>query len=181
MAEPALLLDACVAINLMATSRLDAIAVANETTFLLLRQAADEAGALREVVDGEPVRVHIDFGPHLRTGRLRIIDLEAAELGRYVECARQVDDGEAATIAAAVCRNYPLATDDRRARRLCADLGLPAPVRTLALLRQYTAHAGLSSTEVRGLLGAARDRASFVAPRADPDAAWWQANLDTGT
>lgn len=165
----------------MATRQLDAIAVANESTFLLLRQAADEAGALREVVDGESVRVPVDFGPHLRTGRLRIIDLEAAELDRYVECARQVEDGEAATIAAAVCRNLPLATDDRRARRLCADLGLPAPVRTLALLRHYTEHARLSSAAVRDLLGAVRDRASFVAPRADPDAAWWQANLGEGT
>lgn len=181
MAEPALLLDACVAINLMATSRLDAIAVANETTFLLLRQAAAEAGALREVIDGESVRVPIDFGSHLRTGRLRLLDLEAAELGRYVECARQVDDGEAATIAAAACRNLPLATDDRKARRLCTDLGLPAPVRTLALLRQYTEHARLSSAAVRDLLSAVRDRASFVAPRADPDATWWQANLGAGT
>ncbi len=165
----------------MATSRLDEIAVANGATFLLLRKAADEAGALREVVNGESIRVPIDFGPYLRTGRLRIIDLETTEFVRYVEYAGEVDDGEAATIAAAVCRNLPLATDDRKARRLCAGLGLQAPVRTLALLRRYTERVTVSSAEVRDLLGAVRDRASFVAPRADPDAAWWHANLDKGT
>lgn len=178
MAPRELLLDACVAINLMATSRLDAVAAAIGITFLLVRQAAEEAGALRDVVDGESVRRPIDFAPHVSTGSVRIIALEAGELARYVECARHVDDGEAATIAAAVCRKIPLATDDRKARRLCTDFGLPAPVRTLALLRRYVERAELDPTEVRTLLIAVRNRASFVPPRADPDASWWQTHVD---
>jgi hypothetical protein len=173
-----LLLDACVAINLMATGRLDAIGSAAGVTFLLLRQAAAEAGALRDLAGAELVRTPIDFTPHVRAGTLRVVALVAAELPRYVECARQVDDGEAATIAAAACRGIPLATDDRKARRLCADLGLPAPVRTLALLRQYAEAADLTRTDVRSLLLAVRRRASFAPPRADPDSPWWQGYLD---
>jgi len=174
VADRQLLLDACVAINLMATGRLDAVASAAGVTFLLLRQAAAEAGALRDLVGGELVRTPIDFTPHVQAGTLRVVGLVAVELPRYVECARQVDDGEAATIAAAVCRGIPLATDDRRARRLCADLGLPEPVRTLALLRGYAEDADLSRRDVRSLLCATRARASFAPPRADPDTPWWQ-------
>ncbi len=176
MADRQLLLDACVAINLMATDRLDAVASAARVSFLLLRQAA--AGALRDLVGEQLVWTPIDFTPHVRAGTLRVVALEPAELPRYVECARQVDDGEAATIAAAACRGIPLATDDRKARRLCADLGLPAPVRTLALLRQYAEEADLNRTEVRSLLLAVQRRASFAPPRADPDSPWWQGYLD---
>lgn len=177
MAEQQLLLDACVAINLAATGCWDAIASARRTVFLLLRQAAAETGELRDVIDGQAVRTPIDLAPHVAGGTARVIDLDAGELARYIECARQVGDGEAATIAAAVTRDLPLATDDRRARRLCADLGLPAPMRTLALLRSYTDAIQLPDADVRHLLVAVRDRASFIAPRDDPDGEWWRYHL----
>ena len=124
------------------------------------------------------MRTPIDFTPHVRAGTLRVVALAAAELPRYVECARLVGDGEAATIAAAACRGVPLATDDRKARRVCTDLGLPAPVRTLALLRQYAEQTNLTRADVRTLLLAVRRRASFAPPRADPDSPWWQRHFD---
>jgi hypothetical protein len=43
------------------------------------------------------------------------------------------------------------------------------------------AEAAFEGAEVRDLLGTVRDRASFVAPHADPRAAWWQATLSEGT
>src|ERR1019366_5454476 len=55
----------------------------------------------------------------------------------YVELASVVDDGEAATIAVAAQRNLQLATDDRKARRLCAERRIPEPLRTLALIHAY--------------------------------------------
>jgi predicted nucleic acid-binding protein len=177
MAEHEILLDACVAINLMASGHWDAIASARCTTFLLVREAAAETGELRDVVAGEIVRTPIDFTPHVTQGTARVIELDAAELARYVECARQVGDGEAATIAAAVGRGLPLATDDRRARRLCARLKLPTPIRTLALLRRYAEAVELADSDVRHLLRIVRDRASFAAPRDDPDGEWWRSQL----
>ncbi len=47
-----------------------------------------------------------------------------------------VGDGEAATMAVAAARSIPLATDDRKARRVCTEeLHLPEPGRTLGILR----------------------------------------------
>jgi hypothetical protein len=50
-----------------------------------------------------------------------------------VRLATIVDDGEAATLAVAEARGLQLATDDRKARRVCAELGLPEPIRSLHL------------------------------------------------
>jgi len=50
-----------------------------------------------------------------------------------VDLARTVD-GEAATIAIAAERGIPLATDDRKARRVCIELQSAEPMRTLSIM-----------------------------------------------
>lgn len=152
-----LLLDARVAINLAATDRVPALAEALDVTFVLVRQAAGEAGQLDKHTSGPAPR---------------IVDLGAAEYPLYLELARSVDDGEAATIAVAARRNIRLATDDRKARRLCAGLGVREPERTIALIRSFADAAGLGDAQIRDLLIKIRDRASFLPPRADPDQKW---------
>jgi predicted nucleic acid-binding protein len=89
-----------------------------------------------------------------------------------------VDDGEAATIALAVHRGLQLATDDRKARKLCTGLDIPEPRRTLALLRAYADALTLRPDQLRDLLINIRDRASFQPPRSDPDHKWWQDSID---
>lgn len=178
MPRPALLLDACIAINLAATSQLQRIAATLDATFVLTRQAAAEVGHLREIIDGELVSTPIDLGQYTSDGTLQIIDLTPPEYPLYLELASIVDDGEAATIAAAAHRNLRLGTDDRKARRLCAERHIPEPLRTLALMHSYTDAAGLSHTQVRDLLIKIRDRASFQPPRTDPDHKWWNDHIN---
>jgi predicted nucleic acid-binding protein len=167
-----LLLDACIAINLAATYRLPHIAQLIDVTFALASQAAAEVGYLRDIADGKPVRTPIDLGQHA-VDTLEIIELTPAEYPVYLSLALEVDDGEAATIAVAAQRGLPLATDDRKARRLCTQLGIPEPLRTLGLLRAYADAAELPQAQLRDLLGQIRDRASFQPPRSDPDLKWW--------
>lgn len=71
-----------------------------------------------------------------------------------------------------------LATDDRKARKLCSGLGIPEPRRTLALLRAYADALTLRPDQLRDLLINIRDRASFQPPRSDPDHKWWQDSID---
>lgn len=177
MSRNPLLLDACVAINLAATDRLEHIAQAIDVTFTLARQAAAEVGYLRDLADGNLIRTPIDLGQHAG-GTLLIIDLTPAEFPVYLSLAREVDDGEAATIAVAAQRGLQLATDDRKARKLCTQLSLPEPLRTLALLRTYADAAALQHAQFRDLLIRVRDRASFQPPRSDPDYKWWQDSID---
>ncbi len=177
MPRTRLLLDACVAINLAATDRLPHIAQLIDVTFTLARQAAAEVGYLRDLADGNPIRTPIDLGQHAGS-TLEIIDLTPAEYPAYLSLAREVDDGEAATIAAAAQRGLQLATDDRKARRLCTELRIPEPLRTLSLLRAYTDAAALQQAQLRDLLNKIHDRASFQPPRSDPDYKWWQDNIE---
>jgi predicted nucleic acid-binding protein len=172
-----LLLDACVAINLAATDHLHHIAHTLAVTFLLTGQAAREVGHLRDILDGELVSTPIDLGQHRSSGNLEIIELASAEYPLYLELASIVDDGEAATIAVAVERGIQLATDDRKARRLCAERHIPEPLRTLNLIHTYTDGAGLEHTEICDLLIKIRDRASFLPSRTDPDHKWWDDHI----
>ena len=172
-----LLLDACVAINLAATDRLPDIALAIDVTFILVRQAAAEVGYLSDLADGELTLTPIDLNQH-DEDILEITSLDASEYPLYVDLARTVDDGEAATISVAAGRGIPLATDDRKARRVCAELHLPEPMRTLGILHSYADTAGLQPAQLRRLLVMIRDRASFLPPRSDPDQKWWQDILE---
>lgn len=167
-----LLLDACVAINLAATDRLQEIAQAIGVTFILARQAAAEVGHVHDIVGGEIILTRIDLSQN-DGATLEIVSLVQPEYSLYVDLTRTIDDGEAATIAIAVRRSLPLATDDRKARRVCADLHLPEPRRTLGILHSYADAASLTQAQIRETLVKVRERASFQPPRNDPDQKWW--------
>lgn len=173
MAPRILLLDACVLINLAATDRLADIADSRDTSFLLTQQAAGEAGYLRDVVGGELVTTPIDLSQHAGAGTLQIVNLTPAEYPTYIQLASVIDDGEASTIAVAVARNLPLATDDRKARQVCEQQGIHEPTRTLSLVHGHADAVGLDHAAIRDLLIKIRDRASFLPPRNDPDYKWW--------
>lgn len=165
------------AINLAAATSLDQIADALPLTFVIVRQAASEAGYLRDIVRGTVVLTPINLEQFMSSETLDIRDLAATELALYLELASTVDDGEAATIALAIHQGVDLATDDRRARRLCAERRLAEPARTVALLRAYTEAAQLADDDVRTMLIRVRDRASFLPARSDPDLKWWNDHI----
>jgi predicted nucleic acid-binding protein len=172
-----LLLDACVAINLAAAAGLDQIANALQVTFIIVSQAASEAGYLRDIVKGTAVLTPINLDQFASSETLEIRELAPGELALYLELASVVDDGEAATIALAIHQRIDLATDDRRARRLCAERGLAEPARTGALLQAYGEAAQLTNDEVRQMLIRVRDRASFLPARSDPHLKWWNDHI----
>lgn len=178
MANESVLLDACVAINLVATDDLTAIGRVLETTFLMADQAADEMGYLRDEVGGDIVLTPIDFHKYSSTGTMQRVSLNEGELFQYVELAATVDDGEAATIAIARSRGLKMATDDRKARRVCANLGMPEPLRSLGILHAYAEAASLDAQSIRDSLVRIRSRASFRPAQSDPDHKWWSSYVE---
>jgi predicted nucleic acid-binding protein len=173
-----LLLDACIAINLAATDRLRHIAQTLDVTVILTQQAAAEVGYLRDIINGESVTTPIDLEQHTIDGTIQVIELDPSEYPLYIELAAIIDDGEAATIAAAAHRGLQLATDDRKARTLCTERHIREPLRTLALIHTYTDKAQLSPSHVRDLLAKISSRASFQPPRSDPDHKWWHDHME---
>jgi predicted nucleic acid-binding protein len=177
MPRATVLLDACIAINLAATDRIGHVARTLDIAFVMAQQAADEVGHLRDTVDGEAVMTAINMDLHAANGIVQVIPLETAEYALYIELASVVDDGEAATIAVAAARGLQLATDDRKARALCAERHLPEPLRTLALINAYADSARLTEHDIRDLIVKIRDRASFQPQRSDPHHKWWHHHI----
>lgn len=171
--HPPLLLDACVTINLVAAGPIHQIARSVGHSCLITRQAANEVGHLRDTTDGETRVTPVHLTDHVQTGAFEIIDLTPEEIPLFVELASLVDDGEASTIAVAIKRGIPLATDDRKARRLCAERGLDLPTGTVTLIRHYCEAQALDHTHISHLLQRISSCASFQAPRGDPDLKWW--------
>ena len=58
-------------------------------------------------------------------GILRLVSLDKAERTTYAQLSAHLGQGEAGTIAAANHRHGIVVTDDRAARRTCADMAIP--------------------------------------------------------
>jgi predicted nucleic acid-binding protein len=177
VASESVLLDACVAINLVVTDDLVVMSRVLKMSFLMASQAATEIGYLCDEVGGDIVRTPIDLAQYPWSGAMRFLSLAHDELRQYVELAAIIDDGEAATIAIARSRGLRMATDDRKARRVCADLGMPEPKRSLGILHAYADAVPLGDQSIRDRLIRVRSRASFRPARSDPDCKWWSSHV----
>jgi predicted nucleic acid-binding protein len=170
-----LLLDACIAINLFATDRAEDIATVLDIRFLMAKQAATECGELHVFQETIVVRRR---GAGSDTPPLaHVLTLVESEIDAYVELARDIDDGEAATIAMARSRSLAMATDDRKARRVAVEAGVAMPKGTTTILRQYAEATGLTPHGIAVVLQRVRDEASYVPRRADENFDWWQQNI----
>lgn len=167
-----LLLDACIAINLLATDCPNEISTALDIKFLMVRQAAAECVDLQVI--NENLAVHRRQPPANTAPFADVLTLVEPEIDAYVELAREIDDGEAATIAVAQSRSLTMATDDRKARRIAGEAGIATPIGTTTILRGYVEAAGLSPQETALLLQRVRVEASYIPRRTDEHFGWWQ-------
>lgn len=168
------LLDACVVINVAASGvPIQEIADGNELTFAIADRAAHEVLYLAPA-EAEGDQERIDVTGWVTRGDLALVTLEPDELETFVRFAREADDGEAATLAAAAHRGMAVATDDRKAQRLAEAAEPPIEVITTSLLLRTWAQAvNASSIHVAKVLRSIEARASFSPGRADPYHQWW--------
>lgn len=170
-----LLLDACVLINLFATDHVCEIARANNVRFVIVGEVADESFFLRSEDPSDTGRTPVNVLADDVSECLEVIHLTEDEAGDFVALAARLDDGEAATLAVALTRALPMATDDKAALRVIGELeDSPAVLRTSDLLRTW-ADSGVSADEVAAALAAIESRASFVPGPHDPNVGWWHA------
>ena len=169
-----LLLDACVMINVAASGvPLGELASRNRVTFAMARLAAAEVLYLAPVDEGgTPERINV-MG-YARRGDLRLADLTLDEQSTFLKLARDVDDGEAATLAVSLHRGWAVATDDRKAQRLAHAAEPPiALVTTSALLHSWADGHDEPAERVSDVLRRIERRAAFVPRRSDPNRNWW--------
>ena len=160
------ILDATVISNFAAVERFDLLRLALGTVHLAVAVYGE---VQRGIEDGyEFLRaVDAELAPHHVDGWIRLTDLEDEEEHEaYARLRTRVQSGEAASLAIAAHRMWTVATDDRAARRIAAEVGVSI-TGTLGILLQLIERDDLSLEEANQLLGLMIDRAGYRSPVAD--------------
>jgi len=135
-----------------------------------------EALRLYQPDDDDPtklVSVPLDLESLIRHGLIRACQLEGdVEEARFVQFARELDDGESACLAIAVERHWMLGTDDRIATRLALSLGVTVST-TEQLVKRWCDRSGASARDVTEVLLAIETFGHYVPRRTSPLRDWW--------
>jgi predicted nucleic acid-binding protein len=128
-------------------------------------------------IDGRSEPVELD--PLFERGVLNRCAIEnEREEDLYVAYALELDDGEAMSLAVAESRGLPLATDERKARRVVRDNCPQLPLISTA----EVIHEWAQSREASEIVAAVRSihyRARFQPSDPDPLAPWWATLLNS--
>jgi len=169
--DPSLiLLDACCAINLLASGS------AAEIVAALPEDVAVADFVLKhEVLSVGDGSSQVSLLPLVEQGLIEVLrPTTDTEEEAFVDLALQLDDGEAMTGALAMHRGALVATDDRKAIRILTGRTPPVEIRrTSELVRAWTEACNVPPAHVRRVLGDIQDRASFHPPGDDPLREWW--------
>lgn len=176
-----LILDSCCLLNLYASGQMGPI----------LTTLAEQVKVAAYVQEVEALRVYavskqasptarelVKLELFIEAGLLQIVSLEnKAEKNLFASLAGQrLDDGEAISLALAIERGWAIATDDKRAQRICErDYSTVGVVSTPQLLKHWADVAHPSASLLAQTLASIEARANYLVGRRDPLYAWWQA------
>ncbi|MGO9322473.1 MAG: hypothetical protein ACLPUT_10935 [Solirubrobacteraceae bacterium] len=172
-ANPPILIDACVAINIFASDIWGEVFSACALTPVVALQAARES---LWVLDEFGERVEMDIAAMARKGLLEIWTPLEHELALLVALAARLGDGEAASLAIAHARGLGLASDDRLARREAEQRGIGELHSTAGLMRAWSQAARPAPATITRALVRIRCGASYLPAPGDPDRGWWARN-----
>ncbi|NET01129.1 MAG: hypothetical protein F6K61_11260 [Sphaerospermopsis sp. SIO1G1] len=163
-----LILDACCILNLCASGE-----------FLgILKSLPAEIVVTTIVQEKELITLQNfpDFAAAIQQGLLKVVDFESEdEEESFVNYTDIVDDGEAATFAIAVHRNWAIATDDKKA---IAFIKKEAPniqiLSTAEIIKHWSESESIDNSILFNVLNAIRIKGHFVPSKNDPLRNWWQ-------
>ena len=181
---PAVILDACGTINLYASGRFIPILTALGQDWYLPAAVERESQTYRQPDPADPeklVLVPIDLTPAIDGGVLRRCDCEdEREVELYVELAARIeDDGESMGLAIAKCRGWSVLTDDKKARRIAKELGVPV-LATPEVMKRWAIATGPSAGELSRVLEAIERFSNYRPGRGAVDYEWWVASIRPG-
>lgn len=149
-------------------------------SYVVQRVREQEVIYLRPMPQDESDAIQsIDLAPLVRSGALQDISLTETEQETFVDLARQMDDGEAMTMAAAVHRGLALVTDDRVAKRIARSLSSPVEVVTTpAWVKRWADGSFPSAETISDVLKRIGIRAHYRPTATDPQYGWWTAHVN---
>lgn len=178
---PAVILDACGTLNLYASGRFVSILTAFEHEWYVPAAVEREAQHYRQPDPADPdtlISEPIDLMPAIDGGVLRRCDCEGdEELTLYVQLAARIgDDGESMGLAIAKCRGWSVLTDDKKARRIAGELGVPV-LSTPEVLKRWASIASPAAEELVQVLESIERFGNYRPGRATVDYEWWVASI----
>lgn len=178
-AHDCIILDACCVMNLYASKQMESIvsAIAETVAVSLYVMQVEALFVYSESKKSNPAdRESIRLEPLIENGLITIANLEtAAEKNAFVNFTSQrLDDGEAATMAIAVNRNWAVATDDRAAIRVLSDQQHSLEVvSTPELIKHWQETRSIKQERLRRAILNIENRANYLVGRRHTLFAWW--------
>lgn len=174
------IIDTCCLLNLFASGEPEAI-LQHFGGVYVSEHVQAEALWIREYDQESPPQLipkQIDLTECIDTGAIATCQLEhEQEFELFVQLAQQLDDGEASVLAIAKIRGWIVATDDRKARRIAAELGISL-ISTSEMIHTWTASEGMSDQLIGEILRNIQQFGRFVPRRSDPLYGWWTQRVE---
>ncbi len=178
---PAVILDACGALNLYASGRFVPILAALSHDWFIPAAVERESQQYRQPDPADPEKLIVTplhLAPAIRAGVLSRCDCEGREEAElYVQLAASIgDDGESMGLAIAKVRGWSLLTDDKKARRIACELGV-AVLATPGVMRQWAELVKPGADELSETLEAIERFANYRPGRGAEHYDWWAASV----
>lgn len=176
-----LVLDACCVLNFSASGKFIEILQSLPAQVVVTQVVRErELLSLQRLTDENPENAN-QLEEAIYQGVLLVEDFEnnreAETFINYASVLR--DDGESATCAIAIHREWAIATDDRQAisffQREAPHLQI---LTTLEIIKHWSEVTNVASSELTAILSNIRTRGRYVPHRSHPLLAWWQALMD---
>ena len=170
-------LDACCVLNLCASGHFVEILQSLPAQAVVTEVVREKELLTLKRLEGEDNKDALQLEIAIRQDLLLVVDFESElEEETFVNYVFALgDDGESATGAIAIHRDWAIATDDKKAlsyfQREAASL---QTISTLEIVKHWSEEAGITSSELRAVLMAIRTKGRYILHRNHPLLSWWK-------
>ncbi|MEH2159101.1 hypothetical protein [Nostoc sp.] len=171
-----ILLDACCVLNFCASGEFLAILKSLPAEVVVTTVVQEYELKTLQSLKEEDNDAVFQFEEAMKQGLLIVVDFESEqEEESFVNYAAILDDGESATCAIAVHRQWAIATDDKRA---ISFLKNEAPhlqiLSTSEIIKNWSEQQSIDSSVLSHILNQIRIKGHYAPPKNDPLRNWWQ-------
>lgn len=180
---PAVILDACGLLNLYAGGKFMPILAALRHEWFVPAAVERESHKYRQPDPADPeklITLPIDLQPAIEGGLLTRCDCQSdEETESYVELAARIgDDGESMGLAIAKHRGWSVLTDDKKARKIAAEIGVGL-LSTAEVIKTWSEVARIATTDLSAVLQAIERFANYTPSRGTENFDWWTNSIET--
>lgn len=178
-----IILDACCVMNLYSSRKMPEIvaAIAELVAVTVYVKEIEALFVYKKSKHENPTELDpVDLQPMIDAGLIHVVDFESdIERINFVNLTvQQLDDGEAATGAIAINRNWAIATDDRRSRAIFnQEASHVQLISTPELVKHWVDTMSPDPGTTSQVLKEIENRANYLVSPKDPLHSWWQESM----